>query len=218
MLKKKTESLYGNLKKRKNCFKPWLISMPEYTANKCLIYLKRELRQALSSSIMRCFMAQNAGKLFEADVKSSIPKNCWYYRLRDNASSFAGGGNTRFTSNNICDCLIFDDVTKTLLLVECKSTKGTSVPLTMIRENQKNGLLEASQHHLIAGLLVNYRNENNDTFFITINDYVEMVKRINKKSFNIKDLVANGAVKVGCSKKRSRYRYEIGKLINEIHL
>lgn len=163
-------------------------------------------------------MAQNAGKLFEADVKASIPKNCWYYRLRDNASSFAGGENTRFTSNNICDCLIFDDITKTLLLVECKSTKGTSVPLTMIRENQKNGLIEASQHHLIAGLLVNYRNENNDTFFITINDYVEMIKRINKKSFNIKDLLANGAIKVSCSKKRSRYRYEIGKLINEIHL
>lgn len=161
-------------------------------------------------------MAQNAGKLFEADIKASIPAHCWYYRLRDNASSFAGGKNTRFASSNICDCLIFDDNSMTLFLIECKSTKGTSVPLSMIRENQIRGLLDASQHRLVAGLLVNYRNENNDTFFIKIKDFVDMVDGLNKKSFNSKDLIENGGLKVESNKKRTRYTYNLEKLIKEI--
>ena len=86
---------------------------------------------------------QNEGKKFEADLKSSVPDTCWLYRLRDNASSFANGTNTRFTSSNICDFILFDDMSKTLFLLECKSTKGTSVSLSMLRDNQIKGLKEA---------------------------------------------------------------------------
>lgn len=88
----------------------------------------------------------------------------------------------------------------------------------MIRDNQKKGLVEAGQHCLVAGLLVNFRNENNDTFFITIDDYVDMTKSIGKKSFNIKDLTENGAVRVDCEKKRSRWKYDIEKFVEEMHL
>ena len=161
---------------------------------------------------------QNEGKKFEADIKSSIPDTCWFYRLRDNASSFAGGTNTRFTSSNICDYILFDDITRTLFLVECKSTKGTSIPLTMIRDNQIKGLKEASRHNLVAGLLVNYRNENNDTFFITIDEYLDMMESIKKKSFNIKDLESIGATRIHSEKKRTRYKYDVQGMINELHL
>ena len=106
-------------------------------------------------------IAQSDGKKFENDFKSSVPDTCWIYRLRDNASSFSGGNNTRFASSNICDYILFDDMTRTLYLIECKSTKGTSVPLSMIRNNQIEGLQEASKHNLVAGILVNFRNENN---------------------------------------------------------
>ena len=105
-------------------------------------------------------------KKFEADLKSSIPDTCWLYRLRDNASSFANGTNTRFTSSNICDYILYDDITKTLYLIECKSTKGTSIPLSMIRDNQIKGLKEAGKHKLVSGFLINFRNEKNDTYFI----------------------------------------------------
>lgn len=163
-------------------------------------------------------MAQNAGKIFEADIKASVPDRCWLYRLRDNASSFAGGSNTRFTSTNICDFLMLDDKTQTLYLLECKSTKGTSIPLSMIRNNQIKGLQEASEHYLVAGLIVNFRNENNDTFFITIDDFVSMINSVGKKSFNIKDLEANNAMHIKCEKKRSRYKYDIENFCNELHL
>ena len=163
-------------------------------------------------------ITQNEGKKFEADIKASIPNTCWFYRLRDNASSFAGGSNTRFTSSNICDFLMFDDIARTLFLVECKSTKGTSIPFTMIRENQIDGLKDASKHNLVAGLLVNYRNENNDTFFILIDEYLDMVNSLNKKSFNVKDLINIGATRVESEKKRTRYKYNIEKMIRELYL
>lgn len=161
---------------------------------------------------------QNAGKLFENDFKQSVPDTCWIYRLRDNASSFANGDNTRFTSSNICDYILFDDITRTLFLVECKSTKGTSIPLSMVRDNQIKGLKEASKHDLVAGFLINFRNKDNDTFFVLIDEFLDMISSINKKSFNVKDLENIGAIKIENIKKRTRYTYNIQKMINELHL
>lgn len=111
---------------------------------------------------------------------------------------------------------MFDDNTKTLFLVECKSTKSTSIPLTMLRENQISGLLEADKHNLIAGLLVNFRNDNNDTFFVTIQSFVNMMETLNKKSFNIKDLENIDAIRIMSSKKRTRYKYNVENFINEV--
>ena len=160
---------------------------------------------------------QNPGKLFEQDIKNSVPDTCWIYRLRDNASSFADGANTRFTSSNICDYIMLDDMTKTLFLIECKSTKSTSMSLKMLRDNQINGLQEASKHNLVAGILVNFRNENNDTFFISINEFVDMINKINKKSFNVKDLESIGAIRIESTKKRTRYTYNLNDMIIKLH-
>lgn len=160
-------------------------------------------------------ISQNEGKKFEADIKASVPDTCWIYRLRDNASSFSGGANTRFTSSNICDYIMLDDNSKTLFLLELKSTKNTSISLSMIRQNQIDGLLEASKHNLIAGFLVNFRNENNDTFFIDIGKFVEMLSGLNKKSFNVADLITYNAIRVESVKKRTRYKYDIAKLIEK---
>ena len=88
----------------------------------------------------------------------------------------------------------------------------------MIRDNQIQGLQEASKHDLITGILVNFRNENNDTFFILINEFVDMMDSINKKSFNIKDLESIGATRIKSVKKRTRYKYDIQDMINKLHL
>ena len=86
----------------------------------------------------------------------------------------------------------------------------------MLRENQIKGLLDASSHNLIAGLLINFRNNNNDTFFITIDKFINMMKSLNKKSFNIKDLKSNNAIYIMSYKKRTRYRYDIDNFIKEV--
>ena len=88
----------------------------------------------------------------------------------------------------------------------------------MIRQNQIDGLLEASKHNLVAGLIINFRNEYNDTFFITIDEFVDMTSSLNKKSFNVKDLESIGAIRIESTKKRTRYTYNIENLVKEIHL
>lgn len=163
-------------------------------------------------------ISQNEGKKFESDIRASVPYTCWIYRLRDNASSFSGGTNTRFASTNICDYIAFDDISRTLFLWELKSTKSTSISLNMIRQNQIDGLLEASKHNLVAGFILNFRNENNDTFFMHIDKFIKMINSLNKKSFNVKDLYEYGAIKIENIKKRTRYTYMMQNLINEIHL
>lgn len=113
---------------------------------------------------------------------------------------------------------MFDDDTKTLFLIECKSTKGTSIPLTMVRDNQIKGLQEASKHKLVAGFIVNFRNDNNDTFFIDIDNFINMIDTIGKKSFNVKDLINNNATRIQCEKKRTRYRYNIQSMIDDLYI
>lgn len=157
-------------------------------------------------------------KIFEQSIKNSTPNTCWIYRFRDNAASFGNGNNTRFASSNICDYLLFDDESRTLYLLELKSTQGTSIPLSIIRDNQIKSLQEASEHNLVAGFICNFRNENNDTFFIEITDFVRMMENINKKSFNINDLKINNAIQIDSKKKRTRYTYDIQKFVNESHL
>ena len=90
--------------------------------------------------------------------------------------------------------------------------------LSMLRDNQIKGLKEASKHMLVAGMLVNFRNEKNDTFFITIDEYLDMMESLNKKSFNIKDLESIGATRVKSEKKRTRYKYDVQGMINDLHL
>ena len=88
----------------------------------------------------------------------------------------------------------------------------------MIRDNQIKGLQEASKHNLVSGILVNFRNENNDTFFILIDEFINMINSINKKSFNINDLKSIGATSIESNKKRTRYKYNIEKMIKELHI
>ena len=90
--------------------------------------------------------------------------------------------------------------------------------LTMLRQNQIDGLKDASKHMLVAGMLLNFRNENNDTFFLLIDEYLDMMKSLNKKSFNIKDLESIGATRIKSEKKRTRYKYDVQGMINKLHL
>ena len=165
------------------------------------------------------FIAQNEGKKFEQDFANSVNKDeCWLYRLRDNAASFGGSTNTRFASSNICDYIMYHNKTRTLYLLEMKSTKSSSIPYTMIRDNQIKELTESSKHMLVAGFILNYREKQNATYFMLIDDFNDMKSELKKKSFNIEDLEKYGAIKINSTKKRTRYVYDIDGFIRETRL
>ena len=65
---------------------------PDPTAGRALGSLRRKENQL------------NTGKQFEADWKSSMPKDAWCYRLKDSATTYYGGNeNLSFSIDNICD-------------------------------------------------------------------------------------------------------------------
>ena len=88
----------------------------------------------------------------------------------------------------------------------------------MLKDNQIKGLTDASCHTLVPCFIFNFRNENNDTYFMLIDDFNLMQSEINKKSFNPTDLKKYGAIRITSIKKRTRYKYDVDKLVKETHL
>ena len=103
-------------------------------------------------------------------------------------------------------------------MAELKSTKGTSIPYTMIKDNQIKGLTEASKHDIVPCFIFNYREKNNATYFMLIDDFLYMKNELQKKSFNIQDLEKYGAIYIKSEKKRIRYKYDVNDMVNQTHL
>lgn len=66
---------------------------------------------------------KNNGKRFEEDVKASFGSHIWTYRPSDSG----GGMMARFTQESLCDLMAYNTKNKNFILMELKSTLGTSV-------------------------------------------------------------------------------------------
>ena len=125
---------------------------------------------------------------------------------------------------------MFDDNTRTLYALELKSTQGsltyyrgdfedkTKHQSFMIKKNQILGLQKWSSHCMVCGFLFNFRNKSNRTFFVMIDDFIEYTSALSKKSINIDDVLQMNPIEIHNEKKRTRYRYDIERFINESHL
>lgn len=102
---------------------------PDPTAGRALGSLRRKENQL------------NTGKQFEADWKSSMPKDAWCYRLKDSAATYYGGNeNLSFSIDNICDFDVYRYPMHHYF--ELKTIETPSIPLEKIlgrfdRERQK---------------------------------------------------------------------------------
>lgn len=134
----------------------------------------------------------NSGKRFEQNFKYSIPNEVFYYRFKDGTANWSGGSNqnVRFQAKNICDCMLYYN--GKMFLLELKSHKGKSLPLSCIRTNQIEELLDSSEYKgIIAGLVIEF-SDLKEYYFINIRqfkDYFEM--NPNKKSIPIQFLRDN---------------------------
>lgn len=166
---------------------------------------------------------QNPGKHFEEQVKKSVPDNVYYYRCRDEAQSFQKSA--LYSHKNDFDCMMF--YSGHLFCFELKSTKGKSCSFetdpsenAIIHYHQIDGLKKAANYNgIIPCFLVNWRNDELNTqitYAITISDFEEMINKINKKSFNVVDMINYGAVKVDSTKLKVNYKYDIEKLLNDL--
>ena len=166
-------------------------------------------------------MAKNVGKIFEESVKQSIPNHVLLIRLNDSPQAFKQSNLTRFTPKNPFDYICFDTQTRTLFCLELKSTSNKYMGFediysdkeqsAMIHKHQTLGLLKCSSYqNVVSGFLLNFRlPENELTYFIEVNQFQKMCESINKKSFNIMDLVLYGAKKIQGNKKRTRWYWNL---------
>lgn len=155
---------------------------------------------------------QNEGKRFEEDIKNSTPEECFYYRFKDGTGNFAGGKNenVRFQAQNMCDCMIMD---KYLFLLELKSHKGVSIPISCIRKNQIEEMSKIEHGNIRAYFIFNFR-EKEKTYAVEARTVKEYIETTDKKSIPILWCKENGITITG-EKKKVRFRYDLKKFFNE---
>lgn len=69
-----------------------------------------------------------------------------------------------------------------------------------------------------CGFIFNFRNENNDTYYVLIEDFLDYTNTLDKKSININDVKKMNPIKIENHKLRTNFRYDIDLLLNDIHL
>lgn len=155
----------------------------------------------------------NTGKRFEQNFRISVPEGIYFFRFRDNSSSWGGNNAVRFTYSNICDCMLYDG--NYLYLLELKSTKGSSLPFTNIRKNQLEELLKASKYkNIVAGFIINFSTKDR-CFFLSIDNAIEFINTTSRKSFPIDYLELHG-IEIEVIKKKVNSTYNVNKFIENI--
>lgn len=172
----------------------------------------------------------NVGKIFEQQIRKSIPNHCLIIRLPDPPHSFTKRSDTRFAVKNPCDYVVFDSANKIFYCLELKTTQSKFMGFEdidsdeeenkMIHKHQIRELLKFSKFDsVIAGFVLNFRDEKNNTertYFLNIEDFDNMRKKINKKSFNEMDLILSNAIKIKGEKKRVNYVWDMEKLFQDL--
>lgn len=155
---------------------------------------------------------KSTGKRFEENFKKSIPKEVLYYRFKDSTNNWGKNSNKiRFTSSNIADCMVYDG--KLLFILELKSTKGKSLPISNVREHQIADLVWASAYkNVLSGFVIEF-SDVNEVYFIDIKSFIIFFTKNKRKSLPI-DYCAEKGTKIGVKKLRTNSRYDIEGFLN----
>jgi penicillin-binding protein-related factor A (putative recombinase) len=173
-------------------------------------------------------LAKNVGKEFEVDLKTSATEQgVFFYRIKDVNPMFLKP-NTRVSKNDF-DSFIYKK--PNLFPVELKSSGQRSISFDekIIKQHQIDALKEAAEYDgLIAGFIFNFREYDNFTCFVHIKDFLEIQhlsqskisehrfkSKLNKSSIGL-DICKEVGIEIHSVKKKVKYRYYIGKLLDEL--
>lgn len=165
---------------------------------------------------------KNTGKIFEQNWKKSIPDNVFYYRPPDSAQSFGTNQNLRFSAKSPCDCFMFDG--DFLYAIELKSVGTKSISFEkektdkgVIHKHQIDNLQKFSMYkNVISGFIFDFRLSEK-TYFCPIDNFLCMIDKLDKKSFNEADLIKwCGIIIINKRKLRVNYRYDVNTFLQEV--
>jgi len=142
------------------------------------------------------------GKRFEEDIKRSAG-DLFYLRFKD-AGGWAKSQGLRFTSKNLCDCIIFTGYK--MYLVENKSHLGKSFPRTEL--GQLEGLLEISYLNVVPCFFLNFRDLA-ETYLLTAEQVDDSMR--DRESVSLAYCQEHGIL-IPQKLKRVRYAYDLSVL------
>lgn len=155
---------------------------------------------------------------FEDDFKASGNKDILVHRQRDVfLPPECRACNKIHLPKNPFDLILYKQ--PTLILAELKSTGQKSISLDekIIKKHQSLSLLKFSDYKgVICGFIFNFREFNNATFFIGIQDFMSFVEKAERKSIPLAYCQEVG-IEVDQQLKKTRYKYNILKLFNDIN-
>ena len=112
--------------------------------------------------------------------------------------------------------------------LELKSTKHSSLTFWredfedkdrkqtfQIRKCQIQGLEKWSKHKGVFGFIINYRDEQNKTYFIDIKNFLDYTSSLSKKSINKEDILQMKPIEIESKLIRTNYRYDVEKFLKE---
>lgn len=141
---------------------------------------------------------KNMGKVFEKEVKDSMPEDCFLERYKDDTSGFYG-------VSNPADFRLYKY--PVLILLELKTHKGKSLPLSKIRESQLKGMLKAVEYYgVYGGYLVNFRDLE-ETYYLSVGYVQNFFESGTRKSIPV-DFFREHGFLIPSHKKRTLYRYD----------
>ena len=155
-------------------------------------------------------MAENRGKKFEAIIRDSfnaVP-NTNVVRLHDQTNGFKG-------STNPCDFIVYKYPYQ--YMIECKSVHGNTLPFSNITDNQRRGMLEASEVYGIVAGVICWWVDKDITKFIPI-QLIQKMKDKGGKSIRYDILCSSGysTIEIPGRKKRVFFDYDMEKFFEAI--
>lgn len=161
---------------------------------------------------------KSIGKIFEDEIKASLPPAFFIERYKDDTAGFYG-------VSNPADFRIYRY--PLTFLWELKTHKGKSIPLAKIRNSQLKGMSKASSYMGVhCGFILNYRDLE-ETYYITCWELVMNFYTINNKgdyepkpdggkSIPVEWCRENG-IRIPQTKKRVRYSYDLEGVLRRFY-
>jgi len=155
---------------------------------------------------------------FEDDIKSSETKNILVHRQRDvYIPPECRKCNKIHVPKNPFDFIIFQS--PFLILTELKSSGAKSISLDekIIKKHQIDNLSKFNKYEkTICGFIFNFRNYDNQTYFVDIEDFVQFAKEASRKSIPL-DYCKDVGISVENKIKKVNYKYNLEKLFEDIN-
>lgn len=130
----------------------------------------------------------------------------------------------RFSHHSPCDCMLFDG--EYFYTLELKSVGTNSISFERLKEDkgiihkyQIDSLLKFSKYkNVVSGFLLDFRLSDN-TYFCRINEFIELINSIDKKSFNERDLLKYcSPIIIEKKKLKVNYKYNVCKLLGDVRV